>query len=166
MRSLQESLFDADLVQKDPFDEIIDHLDTKRYSPESALKALSHLFEWFEMSGRKYNFHNIDKIDDLIKAIRKNNWVMIAKKPRAKMNDYELIWPYHRNNGYIDRYLIGWSGRWICDDINIGWDISSEIGAKQVVDRLNNVSFDECVLITDKKMKDALQKRIKELCVK
>ena len=167
MKSLQESLFDDDLVQKDPFDEIIDHLDTKRYSLEIALKSLKRLFEWFE-SGGKYNLRNAAKINDLLKAIQKNNWVMVAKKSKFKVqpNDYELIWPYYKNNGYLDKYLIGWGDRWIYDEIDIGWDISSETGAREVVNRLKNIGFDECVLITDKKMKDALQKRIKELCVR
>lgn len=60
-------------------------------------------------------------------------------------------------------YKIVWKGFWHADVVDVGWAIDGVIGSMSVWDRLANMSFDECILITDKKMKGSIKKRIEKL---
>ena len=165
MKQLTESLF-GDNITKDPFEDVIDHLDIKKYSTETTEESLNTLFK---VGGKRYGFYSMgSKREAFLKAIRKNDWVMLARKNYDRWDNYAVIWsiwPYEKNNGYFTRYQIGWTlGNWFEDDINIGWVINSDYGSQEALERLGNMGYEECILITDKKMKDALKKRLKELC--
>lgn len=162
MKTLIESLF-GDNITKDPFEEVINHLDVKKYSIETTEETLDILFN---IGGKRYGFYSMNsKREAFLKAIRKNDWVMLARKNYDREDDYAVVWPFEKDNGYLTRYHIGWSGNWFeDDDIDIGWAMNSEYGSEEVLDRMQNMGYEECILITDKKMKDALKKRLKELC--
>lgn len=161
MKQLIESLF-GDNITKDPFEDVIDHLDVKKYTDEITEEALDNLFK---VGGKRYGFYSMgSKREAFLKAIRKDDWVMLARKNYDRWDNYAVIWSYEKNNGYLTRYQIGWPlGNWFEDDINIGWIINSNYGSQEVLERLGNMGYDECILITDKKMKDSLKKRLKEL---
>lgn len=161
MKTLIESLF-GDNITKDPFEDVIDLLDVKKYSTETTEESLDTLFK---VGGKRYGFYSMgSKREVFLKAIRKNDWVMIARKNYDRWDNYAVVWPYEKNNGYLTRYQIGWSlGNWFEDDINIGWSMNSDYGSAVTLERLGNMGYKECILITDKKMKDALKKRLKEL---
>lgn len=160
MKSLVESIF-GDNITKDPFEEVIDHLDVKKYSDEIAEEALDTLFT---VGGKRYEFYSMGgKREAFLKAIRKNDWVMLARKNYFKRGDnYAVMWPYEKNDGYLTQYQIGW-GDWFENDIDIGWAMNSDFGSQEVLERLRNMRYEECILITNKKMKDILKKRLKEL---
>ena len=161
LKDVLESLFDSDLVTKDPFEEVIDHLDAKKYSVKTTEEALDLLFN---IGGKRYGFFSMgSKRETFLKAIRRNDWIMLARKNYDRVGNYAMVWPYEKNNGYLTRYQIGWSGEYFEDDIDIGWDMNSNYGSQEVLERFENMGYKECILITDKKMKDALKKRIKEL---
>ena len=160
MKQLIESLF-GDNITKDPFEEVLDHLDAKKYTYETMEEALDILFK---IGGKRYGFYSMGgKREAFLKAIRKNDWVMLARKNFDRTDNYVVIWSYEKNNGYLTRYQIGWADNWFEDDINIGWIINSDYGSQEVLERLGNMGYEECILITDKKMKDTLKKRLKEL---
>ena len=162
MKTLKESLFDKDLVTKDPFEEAIDHLDVKKYSDKTTKEAFDLLFN---IGGKRYGFYSMgSKRETFLKAIRKNDWIMLARKNYDRDDNYAVVWPYEKNNGYLTQYQIGLVGNWFEVNIDIGWDMNSDYGSQEVLARLGNMRDEECILITDKKMKDALKKRIKELC--
>lgn len=75
----------------------------------------------------------------------------------------ESIFGDKDTSGYLDKFQINWRGTWYADDINIGYDMGQLYGAKEVIERHQNMHYDDCILITDKKMKDVLKKRLKEL---
>ena len=161
MKTLIESIF-GDNITKDPFEDVIDHLDVKKYSIEITEEAFDTLFN---IGGKRYGFYSMNgKREAFLKAIRKNDWVMLARKNYDREDNYTIVWPSEKDNGYLTRYQIGWSGNWFEGDINIGWAMNSEYGSEEVLDRMQNMGYEECILITDKKMKDALKKRLKELC--
>lgn len=162
MKTLIESLF-GDNITKDPLEEVIDHLDVKRLSLKTTEEALDTLFA---IGGKRYGFYSMNgKREAFLKAIRKNDWIMLARKNYDREDNYAVVWPYEKNNGYLTRYQIGWAlGNWFEDDINIGWAMNSDYGSREVIERLENMGYEECILITDKKIKDALKKRLKELC--
>lgn len=161
MKTLIESLF-GDNITKDPFEEIIDHLDVEKYSTETTEESLDTLFK---VGGKRYGFYSMNgKREAFLKAIRKNDWVMLARKNYDRDDNYTIVWSFEKDNGCLTQYQIGWSGNWFEDDIDIGWAMNSEYGSEEVLDRMQNMGYEECILITDKKMKDALKKRLKELC--
>lgn len=161
MKTLIESLF-GDNITKDPFEDVIDHLNVKKYTDETTEEALDILFK---IGGKRYGFYSMGgKREAFLKAIRKDDWVMLARKNYDRWDNYAVIWSYEKNNGYLTRYQIGWDlGNWFEDDINIGWSMNSDYGSAVTLERLGNMGYEECILITDKKMKDALKKRLKEL---
>ena len=77
--------------------------------------------------------------------------------------DYSFIYPHHRNNGLLLQFFITWKNNWFCDDIDIGWVTNSDSGSKEIINRLGNMHFEECILITDKKIKNAIKNRLEEL---
>jgi len=159
MKTLIESIF-GDNITKDPFEEVIDHLGMKEQSDEITEEALNNLFT---IGGKRYGFYSTGgKKEEFLKAIRKNDWVMLARKNHDRYDDYAFVWPYEKNNGYLTRYQIGWYGGWVEDDINIGWLVDSVYGSKEIFYRFKNIGYEECVLITNKKMKDALKKILKK----
>ena len=161
MKSLVESLFDKDLATKNPIDEIIDHLDIKKYSNKTTEQALDTLFT---IGGKRYGFFSAgSKKEEFVKAIRKNDWMMLARKNHDGDDNYAVVLPYEKDNGYLARYY-WWPGDWFEDDISIGWSSASDFGSREIFIRLRNIGYEECILITDKKIKDALKKRLKELC--
>ena len=161
MKTLIESLF-GDNITKDPFEEIIDHLDVEKYSTETTEESLDILFK---VGGKRYGFYSMNgKREAFLKAIQKNDWVMLARKNYDRDDNYTIVWPFEKDNGCLTQYQIGWSGNWFEYNINIGWAMNSEYGSEEVLDRMQNMGYEECILITDKKMKDALKKRLKELC--
>lgn len=161
MKTLIESLF-GDNITKDPFEEVINHLDVKKYTYETTEEALDTLFN---IGGKRYGFYSMgSKKEAFLKKKKKNDWVMLARKNFDQINNYSVIWPYEKNNGYIAQYQMGWAlGNWFEDDISIGWSTDSDFGSALIFERLGNMGYEECILITDKKMKDALKKRLKEL---
>ena len=166
MKGLVESLFDSDLATKDPFEEVLDHLDAKKYTYETMEEALDTLFN---IGGKRYGFYSMGgKREAFLKAVRKNDWVMLARKNYDRDDNYAVIWPYEKNNGYknngfLIQYQIGWADNWFEDDINIGWAMDSNYGSALALERLGHMGYEECILITDKKMKDALKKRLEKL---
>ena len=44
------------------------------------------------------------KREAFLKAIRKNDWVMLARKNFDRTDNYVVIWPYEKNNGYLTQY--------------------------------------------------------------
>ena len=168
MKTLAESIFGQDITQ-DPFESIIDRLDPEKYSPEVAYEALDQLFEIGLQKKWRYGFYSAGtKKEQFLKAIQKRDWIMLARKDNRQfnhsdMNDYAVEWIYKDTSGYLDRFQISWRGTWYADDINIGYDMGHPNGAKEVIERHQNMNYDDCILITDKKMKDALKKRLKEL---
>jgi len=160
MKQLIESLF-GDNISEDPFEGVIDHLDVKKYSMKVTEEALDILFN---IGGKRYGFYSMGgKREAFLKAIQKNDWVMLARKNYDRRDNYAAVWSYEKNNGYLTRYQIGWSGDWFEDDIDIGWALNSDYGSKEIYRRFKNMGYEECILITDKKMKDTLKKRLKEL---
>lgn len=159
MKTLIESLF-GNNISKDPLEGVIDHLDVEKYSTNTTEEALDTLFT---IGGKRYGFYSMgSKREEFLKAIRKNDWVMLARKNYDQLDNYTVIWPYGRNTGYLTRYQIRWH-MWLEDDINVGWTINSDFGSQELLERLGNMGYDECIIITDKKIKDTLKKRLKEL---
>ena len=105
MISLQESLF-GDNITRDPFETILDRLDTKEYTSEIAIEALDQLFK---IGGKRYGFYSMgSKKEAFLQAIRKDNWVMLARKnyDGSIDGDYSFIYPHHRNNGLLLQFFI------------------------------------------------------------
>ena len=161
MKSLLESIFD-DNVSKDPFETVLDRMDPEKYSPETAVEALDQLFE---IGGKRYGFYSMKgKREEFMKAIQKNNWVMLARKNYDDpIDDYAIEYPWHKNNGLILRFYITWRGKWFCDDFDINFDITKPMGSSELIQRNTNMHYEECILITDKKMVDELKARINKL---
>ena len=160
MKTLIESIF-GDNITKDPFEEVIDHLDVEKYSMSTTEEALDTLFD---IGGKRYGFYSIGgKKEAFLKAIQKNDWVMLARKNDNQDDNYAVVWTYEKNNGYLIRNQIGLFRDWFQDTIDIGWGINSDYGSREVFDMFENMRYEECILITDKKMKDTLKKRLKEL---
>lgn len=160
MKTLIESIF-RDNITKDPFEEVIDRLDTKKYSVEITKEALDALFN---IGGKRYGFYSMGgKREAFLKEIRKNDWMILARKNYNQHDNYAFVWPYEKNDGYLTRYQVGWAGDWIWCNIDIDWGMDSDYGSREVFNRLGNMGYEECILITDKKMKDVLKKRLKEL---
>ena len=156
-----ESLFDDDLVKKDPFEEVFDHLDAKKYSDETTEEALNTLFN---IGGKRYGLYSMGgKKAAFLKAIRKNDWVMLTRKNNDHNDNYAFLWTNPKNDGYLVWYGITRLGDWVNAFVSIGWATDSDFGSAQIFDRLGNMGYEECILITDKKIKDTLKRRLKEL---
>lgn len=164
LKQLDEGVF-GDNITKDPFESIIDRMDPEKYSPDDTLKALETLFT---IGGKRYGFFSAgSKREAFLKAIRKNDWLMLARKNHdLTVQDYVFISPDPRDNGYLDKYTLIWKGFWYLQDIDIGYSINSEYGSFEIMDRCANMGYDECILITDKKMKNELLKTLKKLARK
>ena len=160
MKSLVESIF-SDNITNDPFDTIIDHLDIDKYSAKVTIEALDQLFE---IGGKKYGFYSTgSKKADFLKAIQKNNWVMLLRKNNGEISKYAFEYPRERNNGFVLWFYIDWCDDWCCDDLDFGWAIDRPYGATMFVNRAQNMHYEECILITDRRMIDAIKKKLKEL---
>lgn len=167
--SIQESIFDKDLVTTDPFESILDHMNVKEYGKDKAVAAIEQLYDIIANNSKEYVFDNMGNvyfessnnkelkgfIKELLK--HKKDYILIFKDRKG---EYVVGWINPRRWDLFDRWCIGnymWSeyvSQWVTD-----YYYDTEAGAKEIVQHAAHY-YTSCVLLTDKAKIKAIKKII------